>query len=524
MSSRLANISANIEDELHVDNALPRGDNPFDVVYDDIPDPIEEYVKLEHKRRFANGTMAQKIVESSPDPVDAGYIIHNNINFPYLDPDVPEEMKDMDLNQIKEYDLVNNREWIESSKILYNQYNKGSTKDQLMRARGVVAGAIDEPEKDDEFYARWGLEFIGQMNYNISELGIRSATIDSVPEPVAMSLYSMMQAYDRLPDLTWSGSLRAMKGLLTDPTTYAGLGTLGIGLAARAGVKSIGKSAIMNALKSKLAPTTLAAFEGAGYAGVENLARQNVGVAAGAQEAIDFTQARDAALTGAAFGAGIGAAGEAIATGVGKLTKPKSGDQGFQAFHGSKYNFDKFDIQHLGSGEGKQAYGKGLYFSELEEIADRYAKSGERKIYEVRINANKDEMMDFNAPLSAQPESVKNALEPFVGLKISKMRAAGEERSDKELMDVLKGGDILILDSIKLYDDVVPGSISKALIDAGVPGVKHFEPIKRADEVPAQNFTVFDDGLVDIIKKYGFAGILAGAAVQAEMGDNNGDS
>ena len=43
-------------------------------------------------------------------------------------------------------------------------------------------------------------------------------------------------------------------------------------------------------------------------------------------------------------------------------------------YHGSPYRFDKFSTAHMGSGEGAQAFGWGLYFTELEDIANRYAK------------------------------------------------------------------------------------------------------------------------------------------------------
>jgi hypothetical protein len=44
------------------------------------------------------------------------------------------------------------------------------------------------------------------------------------------------------------------------------------------------------------------------------------------------------------------------------------------AYHGSPYNFDKFDINKLGSGEGAQAYGHGMYFAENPAVAKDYAK------------------------------------------------------------------------------------------------------------------------------------------------------
>ena len=43
------------------------------------------------------------------------------------------------------------------------------------------------------------------------------------------------------------------------------------------------------------------------------------------------------------------------------------------AFHGSPYKFDKFSMDKIGTGEGAQAYGHGLYFAESPDVAMKYA-------------------------------------------------------------------------------------------------------------------------------------------------------
>lgn len=74
--------------------------------------------------------------------------------------------------------------------------------------------------------------------------------------------------------------------------------------------------------------------------------------------------ARDAALatmgTGAIAGVPI-KAGEAV-MGAGPI----------RAYHGSPHDFNTFDINKIGTGEGAQAYGHGLYFAENEGIARGY--------------------------------------------------------------------------------------------------------------------------------------------------------
>src|SRR5690606_28647154 len=43
-------------------------------------------------------------------------------------------------------------------------------------------------------------------------------------------------------------------------------------------------------------------------------------------------------------------------------------------YHGSPYQFDKFSTDKIGTGEGAQAYGYGLYFSSKEQVAKWYAE------------------------------------------------------------------------------------------------------------------------------------------------------
>ena len=47
---------------------------------------------------------------------------------------------------------------------------------------------------------------------------------------------------------------------------------------------------------------------------------------------------------------------------------------GMTVFHGSPYRFTKFDANKIGSGEGNQVYGHGLYFAEAPAVAEGYQK------------------------------------------------------------------------------------------------------------------------------------------------------
>ena len=65
------------------------------------------------------------------------------------------------------------------------------------------------------------------------------------------------------------------------------------------------------------------------------------------------------------------------------------------AWHGSPYEFDKFLTAFMGKGEGKQAFGWGLYFTDLEGIARSYAnKLSELKVGDLTFDTLLDRSMN----------------------------------------------------------------------------------------------------------------------------------
>ena len=57
------------------------------------------------------------------------------------------------------------------------------------------------------------------------------------------------------------------------------------------------------------------------------------------------------------------------------VVKPTEQEPGIIAFHGSGADFDEFRLEMIGTGEGAQAYGYGLYFTDSEDIAKFYRNS-----------------------------------------------------------------------------------------------------------------------------------------------------
>jgi len=70
------------------------------------------------------------------------------------------------------------------------------------------------------------------------------------------------------------------------------------------------------------------------------------------------------------------AAGNALLSGLSGLDAMLGGvlpiGAGIKLFHGSPHKFDTFDMSKIGTGEGAQAYGHGLYFAENPEVAGAY--------------------------------------------------------------------------------------------------------------------------------------------------------
>jgi len=76
---------------------------------------------------------------------------------------------------------------------------------------------------------------------------------------------------------------------------------------------------------------------------------------------------------------------------------------GVEVYHGTPHEFDKFSMQAIGTGEGGQSFGWGLYFSDSKDIANHYAK---------RLNK---ENVSFLGEIPADAKDGFHNLEWFIG-------------------------------------------------------------------------------------------------------------
>lgn len=246
------------------------------------------------------------------------------------------------------------------------------------------------------------------------------------------------------------------------------------------------------------------------------------------------------------------------------------------------YPHGRFRMSQMGTGEGNQAYGPGMYTAEAERVAKTYKSSLNPmqvreltqmrgwldELYEKHTNLTEDlnrakRMVDEGRlypiaverihadinDVSKQIERQTARIRDFSGLDKGKMYEtriyAKPERfldwdaigtpSFREPPALTKFVDAE-MDKLKNIYDVSDPATRKlatenalrnpetmiALRDAGIPGVRYFDASSRARGQGTRNYVVFDENLMDIVRKYGIAGLtMGGVAASAAAGNAN---
>ena len=224
-------------------------------------------------------------------------------------------------------------------------------------------------------------------------------------------------------------------------------------------------------------------------------------------------------------------------------------------YHGSPHKFDAFDMSKIGTGEGAQAYGHGLYFAEAPEVAKgyqaklaaqqnpnvvdanlqkMYEKTGDwskavdehmRRIYDTpkakekmreslikqgaptnveggafyKVDLPDDQiakMLDWDKPLSEQTPYVQKIINEEIK-RIGGSASTGE-RAYKELMfDARMQGNKSASSAMRSNEEAI--ATSNRLRELGIPGIRYLDQGSRAGGQGTSNYVVFEDQIPKII-------------------------
>ena len=188
--------------------------------------------------------------------------------------------------------LKEDPDWINASKSVY-KWNEGEEAPEL---------------ESDLDYANYGLNYMGRFNYNLPQMAVEATQLKSATDQQKQDFITLMDMYDK-KSASWAGAGRALRGILTDPTTLVGATTLGIGTAGAQAVKQGIKEGVKQATKAGLKQgSKIGAIEGSVYSSADNFLRQTSKINAGVQEEFDLEESAKAAAFGGVVGGGIGGA------------------------------------------------------------------------------------------------------------------------------------------------------------------------------------------------------------------------
>lgn len=256
-----------------------------------------------------------------------------------------------------------------------------------------------------------------------------------------------------------------------------------------------------------------------------------------------------------------------------------------KAFHGTPHKVDKFSLDKIGTGEGAQAYGWGLYFAQNETVADGYARQlapsyhykidgkviysrgketplvlalrireqmfvgppaanllGFKKsqttaeneiikiqsdifgidkaairqeldklpewdkipktgnLYTVTLDVNDEDLLDWDKPLSQQPEKVRTALQEALDLY--------KETNPLDFKNYLSGDPsganiIRFLPSGGTSLKTTPQQVTKDLQILGIPGIRFLDGNSRDTGSGSYNYVIFDESKIQITEENG---------------------
>ena len=209
-------------------------------------------------------------------------------------------------HQVTETTLGSNKLFIESARELLPLFESKPSQSlfgqEIPKELFRDQTRFDMPEHSDFEAAQWGIELMGSFNWDLTNMAMMAHKMGSAPLRQRVAFYNLMQSYEKLPNFTWDGSVRMMKGLGSDITTYLGITTLGAGVMARFAAKHAGKKGLMAYLKATMPPATATGIEGGLFGTIDDASRQFITMGAGKQDDFNVVQTGISAVIGGGAG------------------------------------------------------------------------------------------------------------------------------------------------------------------------------------------------------------------------------
>lgn len=167
------------------------------------------------------------------------------------------------------------------------------------------------------------------------------------------------------------------------------------------------------------------------------------------------------------------------------------------AFHASPYEFDEFDISKVGTGEGNQAFGHGLYFAENPGVARSYLRNAEGFLYEVEIpDSAVERMIDLGKKLAEDSPTVQNAVKRV-------LRELGLRPSD---FSAEENGYSIVTRALERKDNEISPAeaqrrASELLLKQGIPGNTYLDAGSRGQGTGTRNIVLFDPSIAKIKRR-----------------------
>lgn len=209
-----------------------------------------------------------------------------------------------------------------------------------------------------------------------------------------------------------------------------------------------------------------------------------------------------------------------------------SAQKGMVGYHGTDRVFPptpsnplgEFDLSKIGTGEGVQAYGYGVYLAQSPDVARTYMPNVEQA--QVHLDYMKKAVATGDGgygPVSAEDIAYYKKQIPLAEKRIREASLYHVDVSDEQVAKMLEW-DKLLRDQPKSVQDAILGSASlrrkawqtslldmtgediynlghTAVVNAGIPGIKYLDAGSRETGKGTYNLVLFNPKLAKIIKK-----------------------